>query len=44
MKEVVSMQSLAVYNGLKVAVYTTGMTDISLTRQDLVELIKVRSL
>jgi len=44
MREVVSIHSLAVYKGLKVAVYTTGMTDISLTRQDLVELINVRCL
>jgi len=34
---------LAVYRGLKVTVYVADKTDISLTRQDLVELINVCS-
>jgi len=32
------------YKGLKVAVYKTDKTEISLTRQDLIELINVCSL
>ena len=33
--------SMAVYKGLKVTVYCVNKTGISLTRQDLVELINV---
>jgi len=36
--------SMAVYKGLKVVVYIVDKTEISLTHQDLVELIKVRQL
>jgi len=34
---------VALYKGLKVAVYTVDKPEISLTRQDLVELVNVRS-
>ena len=34
---------VALYKGLKVAVYNVNKPEISLTRQDLVELINVRS-
>ena len=34
----------AVYKGLTVAVYTVEKTEISLTRQDLVELVNVGSI
>ena len=33
---------VALYKGLKVAVYTVDKPEISLTRQDLVELVNVR--
>ena len=36
-------RSVAVYKGQKVAVYTVDKTEISLTRQDLIELINVCS-
>ena len=36
-----SNRVVAVYKGLKVAVYTPDKTEISLTRQDLIELINV---
>jgi len=35
---------VAVYKGLKVTVYTVDKTEISLSRQDLIELINVCSL
>jgi len=38
-----SKVQLAVYKGLTVAVYSVDKTEISLSRQDLVELINVRS-
>ena len=38
-----SSRSVAVYKGQKVAVYTVDKTEISLTRQDLIELINVCS-
>jgi len=48
MKETIAFGSsnrkVAVYKGLKVAVYTVGKTDISLTRHDLIDLINVRKL
>jgi len=34
--------TMAVYKGLKVAVYTVDKTELSLTRTDLIELINVR--
>jgi len=34
---------LALYKGLKVAVYSVDKPEISLTRQDLIELVNVRS-
>jgi len=37
-----SNRSLAVYKGLKVAVYTVDKTELSLTRTDLIELVNVR--
>jgi len=39
-----SNRSVAVYKGLKVAVYTMDKTEISLARQDLVELVNVCSI
>jgi len=39
-----SSRVVAMYKGLKVAVYKTDKTEISLTRQDLIELINVCSL
>jgi len=39
-----SCHKAAVYKGLKVDVFTVDKTEISLTRQDLVELINVRVL
>jgi len=36
-----SNRSLAVYKGLKVAVYAVDKTELSLTRTDLIELINV---
>ena len=39
-----SNRSVAVYKGLKVAVYTVDKTEISLARQDLVELVNVCSI
>ena len=39
-----SNRSVAVYKGLKVAVYTVNKTEISLSRQDLVELVNVCSI
>jgi len=39
-----SKRSVALYKGLKVAVYTVDKPEISLTRQDLVELVNVRIL
>jgi len=36
-----SKRSVALYKGLKVAVYTVDKPEISLTRQDLVELVNV---
>jgi len=39
-----SDRKVAVYKGLKVAVYTVDKTEISLTRQHLIELINVCSL
>jgi len=39
-----SNRTVAVYKGLKVAVYTGDKTEISLTRQDLVELVNVCNL
>jgi len=36
-------RSVAVYKGLKVAVYTVDKTELSLTRTDLIELINVRT-
>jgi len=39
-----SNRSVAVYKGLKVAVYTVDKTEIVLTRQDLVELVNVGSI
>jgi len=36
-----SNRTVAVYKGLKVAVYTVDKTEISLARRDLVELINV---
>jgi len=48
MKEIIAFGSsnrkVAVYKGLKVAVYTVGKTEISLTRHDLIDLINVRKL
>jgi len=38
-----SSRTVAVYKGQKVAVYTVDKTEISLTRQDLVELVNVCS-
>jgi len=38
-----SNRYVALYKGLKVAVYTVDKPEISLTRQDLVELVNVRS-
>ena len=38
-----SNHTTAVYKGLIVAVYTVDKTEINLTRQDLVELVNVRS-
>jgi len=38
-----SNRTVAVYKGQKVAVYTVDKTEISLTRQDLVELVNVCS-
>jgi len=35
---------LALYKGLKVTVYTVDKPEINLTRQDLIELVKVRIL
>jgi len=35
---------LALYKGLKVTVYTVDKPEISLTRQDLIELVNVRIL
>ena len=37
-----SNPTVAMYKGLKVAVYTVDKTEIILTRQDLVELVNVR--
>jgi len=39
-----SNRTVAVYKGLKVAVYTMDKTEISLTRTDLIELVNVCSL
>jgi len=39
-----SDRTVAMYKGLKVAVYSVNKTEISLTRQDLIELINVCSL
>jgi len=39
-----SNRTFAVYKGQKVAVYTVDKTEISLSRQDLVELINVCSI
>jgi len=39
-----SSYASAVYKGLQVAVYSVDKTELSLTRQDLVELINVRSI
>jgi len=36
-----SNRQVAVYKGLKVAVYTVAKTELSLNRNDLIELIKV---
>jgi len=36
-----SNHSVALYKGLKVAVYTVDKPEISLTRQDLIELVNV---
>jgi len=41
---VTSNRSVAVYKGLKVAVYTVDKTELSLARTDLIELINVRIL
>ena len=45
MKETVAITSsnrkVAVYKGLKVAVYTVDKSDLSLSRSDLIELINV---
>jgi len=39
-----SNRSVAVYKGLTCAVYTVDKTEISLSRQDLVELVNVGSI
>ena len=38
-----SSRTVALYRGLKVTVYTVDKPEINLTRQDLVELVNVRS-
>ena len=39
-----SNRSVALYKGLKVAVYSVDKPELSLTRQDLIELVNVRIL